>query len=288
MQEINWIENVPPAPDRPAGGHKGTFGTVVVVGGSATMVGAPALCATAALRVGAGLVQLAVPDALMLPTLAVQPSAMGVTRGELDALEPKGGTVLAVGPGLGGADDVEPLVRGLVESGHPMVLDADGLNALARMGLAERPGGSASDSGGWVLTPHPGEFKRLAEAFGIDGDPTDPDQRPDAAAALAQKTGAVVVLKGLHTVVTDGQRAYRNTTGNPALSTGGTGDVLTGAIASLWAQGTEPFEAACLGVYLHGDAADAWAAVHGPAGLLAMELAELLPDALNRRRQRGG
>ena len=287
MQEMNWITAVPPAPERPDGGHKGTFGTVVVVGGSATMLGAPALCATAALRTGAGLVKLAVPGDLMLPTLGVQPSATGMTREQLDALEPKEGTVLAVGPGLGGADDVAELVKSLIDGGHPMVLDADGLNALVelRRSHPDVPEVVRRESP-WVLTPHPGEFRRLGEAFGIDGDPTDPEQRAGAAALLADATGAVVVLKGNHTVVTDGDRAYRNTTGNPALSTGGTGDVLTGIIASLWAQGMEPFDAACLGVFLHGDAADAWAKEHGPAGLLAMELANALPDALNCKRRR--
>ena len=190
MSELQWIEDVPAAPERPDGGHKGTFGTVVVVGGSATMLGAPALCATAALRTGAGLVKLAVPGGLMLPTLGVQPSATGMTREELDALEPKGDTVLAVGPGLGGAEDVAELVKALIDSGHPLVLDADGLNALAelRQSHPDVPEVVRRQSP-WLLTPHPGEFLRLGEAFGIEGDPTDPEQRAGVAALLANATG---------------------------------------------------------------------------------------------------
>ncbi len=114
-----------------------------------------------------------------------------------------------------------------------------------------------------------------------DRDPTDPERRPAAAAALSEATGAVVVLKGQHTVVSDGRRIYRNMTGNPALATAGTGDVLTGVVAGLMAQGAGPWEAATAGVHLHGRAADRWAQRHGTRrGLLAMELADEVVGAI--------
>jgi NAD(P)H-hydrate epimerase len=134
------------------------------------------------------------------------------------------------------------------------------------------------------MTPHPGEFKRLATALGIARSGTDPDQRPNAAGELARAHKAIVVLKGHRTIVSDGERVYVNTTGNPALAAAGSGDVLTGLIAALIAQKVEPFDAAVLGVYLHGLAADLWAAEHGKSGMLARELAERLPDAFEQHR----
>lgn len=282
---LRWIEQIPGSavPSRPADGHKGTFGTVVVIGGSPLMIGAPALTATAALRSGAGLVKVASSAEVCRGVMTIQPSVTGMAPEELDTLRDAEKTVLAIGPGWGGGggggDVVDAVLRRVLSWSNALVVDADGLNALARLGDAARPAELP-----WVLTPHPGEFRRLAGAFGISGDPTDPGQRPAAAAALAAVTGAVVVLKGRHTIVCDGKRAYRNDTGNPALATAGTGDVLTGLIAGLIAQGTDAFDAAVLGVYLHGDAADAWAAEHGASGMLAMELADALPGAFERRR----
>jgi NAD(P)H-hydrate epimerase len=275
---LQWIKQLPGAgvPGRPEEGHKGTFGTVVVVGGSPLMLGAPALCATAALRSGAGLVKIAGDPAWLPHVLAMQPSATAMDRAELDTLEARPGTILAVGPGLGGEEASRKLVATLLGSDHPLVLDADGLNALAQLGRCDRPADHRT-----VLTPHPGEYRRLAEGLGLgDHDPTDPRKRSHAAAALAGATGAVVVLKGQHTIVTDGHRAYRNNTGNPVLATGGTGDVLTGLLAGLMAQGADPFDAAVRAVHAHGLAADRWAKQHGTRGLLAMELAHQLPGVL--------
>lgn len=279
--ELEPVDDLPTLPDRPDDGHKGVFGTVVVVGGSLRMPGAPALCATAALRSGAGLAKVAGPLQVLSSVLAIQPSATGMGLKDLGGVKGDGRSVLAIGPGLGQAQGVDVMVRGFLDWPNPLVVDADGLNALAKSGGAKREAG-----GPWVLTPHPGEFRRLAEAMGVEGDPVDPQQRPAAAAALARATHAVVLLKGKHSIVTDGTRIYRNTTGNPALSTAGTGDVLTGLIAGLIAQGARAFDAAVLGAYLHGDAADHWADTHGPRGLLAMELAHALPNAIQRFEQR--
>lgn len=278
---LKWIEQLPDLPLRPDDGHKGTFGTVVVVGGSLRMPGAPALCATAALRSGVGLVKIAGALQVLSSVLAIQPSATGVGLKDLGAVKADSQSVLAIGPGLGQERGLDVMVRGFLDWPNPLVVDADGLNALAVGGRFER----AADQP-WVLTPHPGEFRRLAESLGIEGDPIDPNQRPAAAAALARATNAVVVLKGQHTIVTDGKRAYRNDTGNPVLATAGTGDVLTGLIAGLIAQslpqGGDVFDAAVLGAYLHGSAADAWKIKHGSRGMLAMELAGELPGVIDQ------
>ncbi|MFW6031901.1 MAG: NAD(P)H-hydrate dehydratase [Phycisphaeraceae bacterium] len=274
---------VPAPPARPKGAHKGTFGTVIVVGGSRTMIGAPAMCATAALRSGAGLVRIATEERVLHPALSIEPGATGVLlRGTVDqklsALDSAGSgqrTVLAVGPGIGQAPEAGDLVGALLRGSRPMVLDADGLNLLAWTGRP-RPGREAEV----VLTPHPGEFKRLAEPLGIRESATDPDQRPAAAAKLARAHQAVVVLKGERSVITDGERTFVNDTGNPALAAAGSGDVLTGVIAALIAQGMGAFEAAALGAHVHGLAADRWAERHGPRGLLARELADELVGAL--------
>ena len=273
---------LPDAPARPLDGHKGTFGTVIVVGGCATMPGAPAICAGAALRAGAGLVKLATDSATLLAALSIEPSATGLIldgADSIDGADAKGDAVLAIGPGFGDAHDVDRLVLDLLGGNRRIVLDADGLNALARFGKP-RPGGAPA-----VLTPHPGEFRRLAEAAGVDPDGTTPEARPANGAALARHHRAVVVLKGRQTVITDGQRTALNPTGNPALATAGSGDVLTGVIASLMAQGMPAFDAARLGCHVHGAAADAWAAEHGPAGLKARDLADRLPAALNPLRR---
>ena len=276
----------PPPPDRPGDAHKGTFGTVVIVGGSPTMIGAPALAARAALRAGVGLVKIAAPAEVLPFAIDIEPSATGILLGDgsdpasveafFEGLDRR--VVFAVGPGMGTDPEAEAWVRALIQSGHSLVLDADGLNCLAQMD-------DPPSTGQWVLTPHPGEFRRLAEAAGLEADPVDPARRQDAAGQLARHHRAVVVLKGKNSVVHDGQRAFVNQTGNPALATAGSGDVLTGLIGSLMAQGMGPFEAAVLGVHLHGLAADLWAEDHGEAGLIAADLADRIPDALQKHRR---
>jgi NAD(P)H-hydrate epimerase len=284
MGRLDTVVNVPCLPDRPVDAHKGTFGTVIVVGGSEGMVGAPALCATAALRVGTGLVRVATWPGLLNTVLSIQPCATGIvldaspaiTVGRINDVDPNDQAVLAVGPGLGRSDVGMRLVDQLLREPRPVVLDADGLNALVASGRLMRRSASPL-----VMTPHPGEFRRLAQPLGISEDPTDPGQRPWAAARLAEANGAIVVLKGAGTIVTDGERCYTNATGNPALASAGSGDVLTGLISGLMAQGLEPFDAAVLGVYLHGLAGDLWAEQHGPRGLIASDLVDLLPEAMH-------
>lgn len=289
---LNQITTLPDAPGRPVEAHKGTFGTVVVVGGSERMIGAPALCAAAALRSGVGLVKVAVPASILQAVIAIEPGATGISLSEgtdsAEALfadaDPGDGAVLAVGPGWGTGTSRSELLDKILRGRRRVVLDADGLNVLAATGQP-RPRTRPL----LVLTPHPGEFRRLAAPLGIGEDPTDERTRPRAAAKLAETHDAVVVLKGRHSIVADAGRYSVNQTGNPALATAGSGDILTGTIAALWAQGMAPFDAAVLGTHLHGLAADLWAKSHGNSGLTAFDLAAALPDAFQRHRgdQRG-
>ena len=292
---------LPKLPDRPTGGHKGTFGTVCVLGGQASgpriMIGGPALSALAALRAGAGLAVLAVPAPLVQAALTIAPSATGLSlpTDEHGNLRPSAVAevldehlaqfdCLAVGPGLGADAAQRQIMARLVgREQPPMVIDADAINALAGLAGFDRDLRAAA-----VLTPHPGEYTRLARALEIDADPVDPRQRPAAAEKLAQRIGCVVVLKGAGTVVSDGINTWTNTTGNPALATAGTGDVLTGVIAGLVAQyatrgerSMSLYDCARIGVYAHGLAADRWREGAGArGGMLAEDLLGELPGVL--------
>jgi NAD(P)H-hydrate epimerase len=288
---IVTLESLAPLPTRPPDAHKGTFGTVIVVGGCRTMIGAPALCARAAIRGGAGLVKIAALPAILPHALTIEPAATGIALdiehdplaalAMIDDADPDARAILAVGPGWGQARHNRQLLTLLLAGPRPVILDADALNLLAAdwpktPASANRPASPAPR----VFTPHPGEFRRLAQAVGLHADPIDQAARPTAAADLCMRLDAdVLLLKGRHTVVTDGRRVYINHTGNPALATAGSGDVLTGLIAALLAQGLPAFDAAALGTHLHGMAADQWAQRHGPAGLHALDLADALPDA---------
>jgi len=269
-------------PDRPKNGHKGTFGTVVVLAGSRGFTGAAYLSATAAARSGAGLVRLLVAESIYpilagrcievmaTPVPEVAPGAVGHLFHEAVARQFQGARAALVGPGLGRDSSTWRLVNDLVlEIECPTVIDADGLNALAghRGTLGRLPPGR-------VLTPHPGEMARLTGAAGA----SDPAGRLELAARTAQEWKAVVVLKGAHTVVAgpDGQ-VSEDPHEVPALATGGTCGVLGGLIAGLIAQGLDPFTAAVSGVYIHGEAGRRVASRLGDAGLLASDLLEEIP-----------
>lgn len=282
---LERIETVPTLPRRPADSNKGMFGTVLVVGGGRGMAGAAALCGASCLRSGAGLVRVAC-SAEVQPTVAsFEPSYMtypiasddeGLIRFEpalaaLERLLPSA-DVLAIGPGLGQSEDVRKLVSWVVESVDlPTVLDADGLNALAgqpeRLQAIKRP---------VVVTPHPGEFARLT---GTTIPQVQADREGQAVALANRSESLVVVLKGTRTVVTDGRRVYVNTTGNPGMASGGVGDVLTGVIAALIGQKLSAFEAAQLGVHVHGLAGDIARDQSGEVGMIAGDVVDSLPDA---------
>lgn len=236
-----WVQGLLPA--RKQDGHKGDFGKLLVLGGSVGYTGAPYLAASAAEHSGCGLVYLGVPESIWAVEAA---KCAGAMQDKLNACD-----VVALGPGLGRGKGTEQFVHALLwQARQPMVLDADGLNAL--QGCPER----LDDRRGCVtvITPHDGEFARLS---GRTLEELASRSRADYACEFAEKYGCCVVLKGHRTLIAlpDGT-LYRNTTGCSALSKGGSGDVLTGLIASLLCQGANARDAAVLGVWLHGRAGE--------------------------------
>ncbi len=313
---------LPSLPARPIDGHKGTFATVTIVGGrddsDACMIGAPALAARAALRTGCGLVRLVMPRSILGDAIAIEPGATGipVQIGPHAKPEPHAMTArideavhasacLVVGPGLGTSESAQAAtLRAIQQEDAPVVLDADALTIMATIDELNRELHARA-----ILTPHPGEFRRLASALKLTQDLDSDDARASAAAALAQRLGCVVVLKGHHSVVTDGLRAWTCNRGGPWLATAGTGDALSGIIAALVAQHVAPppiaglsdamrqkmpkdplrpldlYDAARLGVDIHARAGDSWRESHGATGgMLARELCDEVCRAVESMR----
>ncbi len=270
-------------PKRDPYAHKGDFGKVALLCGSVGYTGAAALASLGALRCGSGLVYTLVPEAVY-PILACKLTEAMVfplscdKNGQLRSSAKEailhrlsGCDAGLLGPGLGRSEELNELLWALVkESKRPLILDADGLNAFG--GHIDRLRDAACPL---ILTPHDGEFQRL---LSLSLSRTDLAQRCRAAAQLAKETGAVVLLKGHRTVITDGESFYLNEIGNPGMATGGSGDVLAGMILSFLGQGLKPLEAAALGAWLHGAAGDDCREDFGP-GLLPGDL----PQAAARR-----
>jgi NAD(P)H-hydrate epimerase len=282
------------------------------------MLGAPALSALAALRAGGGLCKVAAPLPIVDAAISICPGSTGIglpvdADGEIVAHEAAAALddivatcdCLAVGPGLGRGEGPRAVaLRAVQQEDVPAVVDADAINALA-----ETPQLARDLRGAVVLTPHPGEFKRLVRGMGMSGDLGLDQSRERAAEQLAQRLACIVVLKGAGTVVTDGVRTWTNTSGHPCLATAGTGDVLTGMIASFVAQFVKPvptgipaamlakmpkdpakpldlYDAVRCAVHAHGKAAEAWAEARGSsAGMLATELTECVPLAVEAMRR---
>ena len=263
-------------PDRNPWGHKGNFGKLLLLCGSRGYTGAAFFAAMGALRAGAGLVFLGVPESiygieavkLNEPVIFPLPDAGG--RLSADAVPeiltrlPQMDAVL-VGPGLGQSEGTLAVVRAVLEKAEcPVVVDADGINVLSAHRDLLR--GRKSPT---ILTPHDGEFARLGGVIGED--------RMAAAAALAEELGCVVLLKGHETCITDGTDGYLNPTGNPGMAVGGSGDVLAGVITALLWAGLPPLEAAACGAWLHGAAGDRCAAELGQYGMLPTDMLSALP-----------
>ncbi|MBI1830605.1 MAG: NAD(P)H-hydrate dehydratase [Deltaproteobacteria bacterium] len=287
MPAQKTITTLPVLPPRPANSHKGDFGRVLVIAGSKGMAGAAILCGSAAMRAGAGLVKVAVPAEILPVVAAGNPCyttaalpqdadgciAVAALSRLIELCEAH--DVIAVGPGLSRGPDVTRwLIELTTRVSKPMVIDADGLNAF--IGQTDRLKSGRKDR---IVTPHLGEFARL---LGLDTK-TVQTQRAELASDFALKHDCVVVLKGHPSIVTDGQRIYHNTTGNPGLAKGGTGDVLTGIIAALLGQHLAPFEAAQLGVYWHGLAGDLARDQIGEVSLLATDVLDFLAAAIRHR-----
>ena len=256
--------------------NKGTFGHALLLVGSYGKIGAAVLCTRACLRSGVGLLtvqtpgcgytilQTAVPEAMCIPD---EDECVLSGKPTIDGLVPADYTTVGIGPGIGKADDTLTMLRELLPTiKKPMVIDADALNLLAEhRELYEQIPPSS------ILTPHPKEFERLTQPWENDY------EKLALLREFAQKHDVVVVLKGAHTAIaTPNGEVHFNATGNPGLSTGGTGDVLTGVLTALLAQGYDPIEAAVLGVYAHGLAGDHVAEQHGQIGMTASDVVDAL------------
>lgn len=276
---MNRITTLSPLPERPAEGHKGLFGRLLVVGGSESMIGAPILAGTAALRMGSGLVQVAMPASVLATALTITPELIGLPLSAgsqqllLDEIEKA--DVLVIGPGMGSSAAAKSRLMKLIRLKKPAVLDADALNILAA-----QKSWPASFRNLAVLTPHPGEMKRLAKLLKQSSVPADDDGRISLATLAAKKFGQVIVLKGHRTVVADGSRVYINRTGDSSLSKAGTGDVLSGILGSLIGQGMDRFDAACSAVWIHGHAGEIAGQKLGRRSVLARDVIDAIPQAI--------
>ena len=278
------IKNIPKLKPRATDAHKGDFGRVCIIAGSVGMSGAAALAGRAALRAGAGLVRVATPKSILPIVASIEPSFTTIALPEdntgrisakainsiLDTVSQN--DCLAFGPGIGISPSIRSVLQTLIQQEKlRLLIDADGLNNLSM--IKSWP---AKLKAKLILTPHPGEMKRLWSALFREQLPTD---RRQQAAHLAGSTKTVVVLKGAETVVTDGQKTYVNKTGNPGMATAGSGDVLTGTIIALIGQKLTNLDAAVLGVYIHGLAGDIAAKKTGQVSLMATDIIKSLPEA---------
>ncbi len=293
-------------PERPKNSHKGDYGHVMVLAGSRGKTGAAFMCAKACLRAGAGLVTIGVPDSLMdifqcrvteEMTLPLPDSGGGNLSSKaadivLKFLSEGRADILCIGPGIGVSEETRRLLREIVLSCRsPLVIDADGINALSKAG--ERGQGTKHVLGKAhapiILTPHPGEMARLLNRQSAISNQRSAEKkqrikieedRINTALSFSLDTGTYLVLKGVPTVITEpGGMAFLNPTGNPGMATGGTGDVLTGMISSFLAQGLNPLNASILGVYMHGMAGDIAASEKGEYSLIASDIIDSLPAA---------
>ncbi len=306
-ESLKHVKTVPSTPTRARDAHKGTFGRVLVIGGSVGMAGAPSLVGLAALRSGAGLVTIAVPTPIQATVAGLCPCAttIGLPATRTGQIDPTKAlrrlrehglldgsslpSAVSIGPGIGlgtevYAQSVWRLINAFRGGRVPAIIDADALNLASKSARTAPNAWNQQSHFRTVITPHPGEMARLHDVTNRDvqadragfavrtarmmaGTHFDPDHTP------------VVVLKGARTVVTDGQRVYLNRTGNPGMATGGSGDVLAGVLAALIGQGMKPFDAAVLGVHVHGLAGDRAAEVIGQISLIATDLINCLPVA---------
>jgi ADP-dependent NAD(P)H-hydrate dehydratase len=280
------IETIPKLKPRPAEAHKGDFGKVLIIAGSLGMSGAAALAGRAALRAGAGLVRVATAKSALPIIATIEPSYTTIPLVEdnsgkislkaidtiLDAIAEN--DVVAFGPGVGVTADLQSIVQILIEQNIRLVIDGDGLNNLSKINYWPK-----RLKANVVLTPHPGEMKRLWSSLFREEMPAE---RQQIAVQFARHTKTVVVLKGAGTVVTDGQKVYINKTGNPGMATAGSGDVLTGVITALIGQGLSNLDAAVLGVYIHGLAGDIAAEKIGQVSLMATDIVQALSDSFIR------
>lgn len=274
------LQTVPPLPQRPTEGHKGTFGHLLILAGSSGMIGAPILSGLAALRGGCGLAYVAAPAEVLPWVLMHVPELVGLPLGSAPqakrfAAMAQQATALVAGPGMGTQAASLARLKLLLRLDKPCVVDADAITLLAQGAIA-----LSQVQAQLVLTPHPGEMARLTRWLELGSVPDDEAGRIEIAAAAARKLRQVVLLKGHRTIITDGARCRANQSGDTSLAKAGTGDVLTGLIGSLLAQGMPPFEAASLGAHLHGLAGETAGHKLGARSVLARDVVEALPAVI--------
>lgn len=271
--DLNYVHTV--VKERRRDIHKGDCGRILIIAGSKGMAGAAILCTQGALRSGAGLVTVSLPEELFPIIQTAQPEAMCMPRmlSEIAGMDINRFDAVAIGPGIREAEENENIIKFLFENYQgTLVVDADGLNTVANRKLLPQMKGAKPSL---VVTPHMGEAARL---LGISGRELNHHSREETARLVAEATGSVVVLKGEGTLVATGNEStYINTTGNPGMATGGSGDVLTGVIGSLAAQGLTPGDAARAGVFIHGKAGDIAAEHFSEYGMIASDIANCLP-----------
>ncbi len=266
-------------PDRSSDTHKGDCGKLLLICGSRGYTGAPILAAMGALRCGAGLVYLVVPESIypiiagktLEPIVHPLPDRNGMIAAEaIGRLEEmiSGKDAVLIGPGIGQSEDTLCITKWILENYHgPVVLDADGINAMCQHKDVLRTRTAPT-----ILTPHTGEFSRLFD--------TTVEDRWEVARAAAKDLGNIILLKGHNTVITDGERGYLNTTGNPGMAVGGSGDLLAGIITALLGFGIPALESAAAGAWLHGAAGDICKGKIGEYGMLPSDMINVLPQLL--------
>lgn len=279
MKRLNWLRVRKVLPRRSPNGHKGDYGRILLLCGSCGYTGAAALSAMGALRSGAGLVYLGVPESIYAieatklnePIVFPLPEENGMfSEKAIEKILPMLAKMDAVliGPGMGCGDGTFAVVKAVLkEFSGPVVLDADGINVLS--GHIDVLRGR---TGPTILTPHLGEFQRLGAELTAD--------KIASAEKFATQTGVILLLKGHRTVISDGKMTYRNQTGNPGMAVGGSGDVLAGMIAALVGQKIPPLEATACAAWLHGKAGDICAGKLGQYGMLPTDMLQVLPRLL--------
>lgn len=264
--------------DRPADMHKGQAGRILFIAGSKGMAGAAVLAARGALYSGAGLVKVSVPDELFHILQCSVTEAMCIDREEAAKADLSVYDAICIGPGLGTGEAAMSLIgRVITDYEGPLVIDADGINCLCKYGAIAQ---IRKRQGVTVFTPHPGEADRMLRALALGSYKVFGRER--SAAALADATGAVILLKGHRTLILDEQKAYENPTGNPGMATGGSGDVLSGIITSLLAQKqleAPVLDRVCAAAFLHGLAGDIAAENIGEYGMTAADIADAVAAA---------
>lgn len=264
----------PELPERISSGHKGTFGKLLVIGGSQYYIGAPAFVALAAYSTGVGLVQIAAPKTCLSNILSLCPEAIGMDMSTIESFDQYDAIVL--GPGLGQTDEALDAVKSVLKAAKPLVIDADALNLIAKFNL------KLEYSKSCILTPHPGEMHRLAKMWRQADFSDDETSREVVCKEATHFFKQIIVLKGSKTIVADEDKMYVNFTGDSTLAKAGTGDILSGMMGAFLAQSMSCFDAAALAVYLHGKAGELAGQKCGQRSALARDVINQIGTAIQQ------